>query len=32
MRGARAVEAERLPDYRAALADVRRERKGGALV
>lgn len=31
MRGARAVEPERLPDYRAALADVRREREGGVL-
>ena len=31
MRGPRAVEPERLPDYRAALADVRREREGGVL-
>jgi beta-N-acetylhexosaminidase len=31
MRGARAVEPERLPDYRAALAEVRRERDGGVL-
>jgi beta-N-acetylhexosaminidase len=31
MRGALAVEAERRPDYRAALADVTRERDGGVL-
>ncbi len=31
MRGAGAAEPARLPDYRAALADVRREREGGVL-
>jgi len=31
MRGARAVGPEHLPGYRAALADVRREREGGVL-